>query len=47
MNKTKRIQVSLSPQLYDQLKLIATEDYRTPAGFLRFLLLEYLRKQDK
>lgn len=47
MNKTKKIQVSLSPQLHDRLKQIAVEDCRTPAGFLRFLLLEYLRKQEK
>ena len=49
MNKGERktVAVALSMQMYEQLQRLAREECRTPAGLLRYLLLEYLRKQEK
>ena len=49
MNKSERrtVAVILPIQMHEQLKCLAKDECRTPAGLLRYLLLEYLRKQEK
>lgn len=49
MNKNDRrtVAVTMPKQMHEQLKKRAQDECRTPAGLLRYLLLEYLRKQEK